>query len=365
MGDVLLIYNKIVKEDLEEIYSRNIPWEQMDGKTVLITGPYGMLSSYMTAMLIYLNEEKEYNIRIIAVVKSIEKFQKRFGEYVDRSYVRVVPSMLDGKINIKGDVDYIIHAASYASGNYYKLYPVDTMKPNVLGTYYLLELAKEKQSDGFLFFSSGDIYGKIIDLESISETDIGVLDTLDEHSCYGESKRLAETMCRAYYNQYKVPAMMLRIFPTYAPTMDIQNDPRAVATFVKDVVNGNDIVLKSSGAKRMSFCYIADAIAGYFMVLLKGVRGDAYNVCNSKEFYQVKELAEIIASLSREAKSKVVMIPRSIDEPYIENDFQSWLRPSDEKLRNLGWKPHFDTKAGFKRVIDYFTLYSGKSFERN
>ncbi len=342
---------EIILQDLENIYKRSIPWKQLNGKTVFITGAYGMLASYMIYMLIYLNEKYNAGIRIISVVRSAEKFRERFGEYADKEYMIMVTEPLEKEFDIEESVDIIIHAASYASPQYYGVCPVDVLKPNVIGSYYLLELAVRKKVQCYLQFSTGDVYGLVDGTDTIQENTCGIMNPLDIHSCYSESKRMAETMCYSYYFQYKVPVKILRIWHTYAPTMDIQKDPRVFASFVRDVINHKDIIMKSDGTSARSFCYIADAVAGYFTVLLKGEKGQAYNVCNTKEFYEIRKLAEIIASLRPELGLKVVTAMRKKEENYVENTVGSKVAPDDFKLRSLGWRPEFCVREGFERIL--------------
>lgn len=70
----------------------------------------------------------------------------------------------------------------------------------------------------------------------ITEDSYGRMDTLDIHNCYIESKRKAETMCKAFNVQYGIHTKIARIAYTYAPIMDIENDPRVFASFVKNIV---------------------------------------------------------------------------------------------------------------------------------
>lgn len=345
----------IIKEDLDEVFSRCIPWEQLDGKTVLITGAYGMLASYMVFMLLYLKIEKEMDIDIIAIIRSKEKFLKRYGDF--SRYMIVYESNLETEISIEENVNYIIHAASLASPQFYGECPIEVLKPNVVGNYYLLKLAEKKCVEGYLLFSTGDIYGVIknSDISKIKETDMGIMDPLDLHNCYSESKRMAETMCTAWFYQKCVPVKIARIWHTYAPTMDVVNDPRVFASFVKDIINHKDIVMKSDGSAKRSFCYIADAIAGYFLILLCGIHGEAYNVCNSQEFYSIAELAQIMVQLYPELGLKVVKRKREKEDKYIENSVANYIPPDDNKLRELGWKPVYSVTTGFKRVIESLT----------
>lgn len=346
------INGNIIFQDIEEIYSRNINWEQFRGSTILITGPNGMLASYVMYMLIYLNEEKGMGIKIIAMARSKERFADRFGEYGDREYIILITESILEPIRIGGKIDYMIHAASLASPQYYDVCPVDVLSPNVIGTYNLLNLAVEKKIKGFLLFSTGDVYGVVNGIDYVTEQDFGRIDPLEIHSCYSESKRMAETLCNSFMHQYGIPVKMLRIWHTYAPTMNINEDPRVFASFMNNILNGQDIEIKSDGLGKRTFCYIADAIAGLFTILTRG-ECEAYNICNTDQFVSIRDLAITLAALRQDADIKVIWKKRSANEHYTENTAIGQIAPSNEKLKKLGWEAKYDIQTGFGRVLSY------------
>mgnify|MGYP002510513259 FL=1 len=348
--------DNIIFQDIEEIYSRNIDWEQFRESTILLTGPNGMLASYVMYMLIYLNEEKDMGIKIIAMARSKERFTNRFREYSNREYIVLITDSLLEPIRIDGKVDYIIHAASLASPQYYDVCPVDVLSPNVIGTYNLLNLAVKKKIKGFLLFSTGDIYGVVNGIDYVTEQDFGIIDPLEIHSCYSESKRMAETLCNSFMYQYGVPVKMLRIWHTYAPTMDIDKDPRVFASFMKNILNGQDIEIKSDGLGKRTFCYVVDAIAGLFVILTRGGCGEAYNICNTDQFVSIRDLAVMLVTLRKDVDIKVIWKQRPIDEHYTENTAIGHIAPSNEKLKKLGWEAKYDIKTGFGRVLSYFKV---------
>lgn len=347
--------NFILQKDMEDIFSRNINWEQLDGKTILLTGAYGMLASYIVYFVEYLNSVKKIDVSLIAAVRSPQKFKSKFPSISEQNFLRIIKNDLSERIEIEEDIDYIIHAASLASPQYYSKCPVDVMLPNTVGTNNLLKLAIEKKVEGFLLFSSVDIYGSIEKNGLFDENDQGTLNTLDIHNCYSESKRMAETMCKAYQIQYSVPVKIVRIAHTYAPTMDIENDPRVFSSFVKNIVENRNIEMKSDGSGKRTFCYITDAVAGYFTILLNGASGEAYNVCNTSQYISVLELAECLVNLYPEKKLKVIRKQRDKSEHYTENTLLIGKTniPDNSKLKKLGWEPMVDVKEGFKRVISY------------
>lgn len=154
----------------------------------------------------WLNENRQANINIIAAARNQQKCRERFGNYLERDYFRLRLDNILEPLRIDGKIEYIIHAASLASPQYYGNNPVDVATPNVIGTYNLLELSRNKQVKGFLYFSSGDVYGKMPEgIGEFSEHEMGTTDPLEPHSCYSESKRMGETLCVSYYRQYGVP----------------------------------------------------------------------------------------------------------------------------------------------------------------
>lgn len=347
--------DNIILQDMENIYARDLSYDVLRGKSILITGATGMLASYVVYFLLWLNERHDYKIKIIALVRNQEKCRMRFGKYMDKEYFSVREDDICTPLQIDGSIDYIIHAASLASPQYYGRCPVEVAAPNVLGTYHLLQLAREKQSQGVLFFSSGDIYGEMpADIGAFIEDEKGKMDPLAPHSCYGESKRMGENFCVSFAREYGVPARIVRIGHTYAPTMDVENDPRVFASFMKCLIANEDIVMLSDGRAMRPFCYVADAVAAFFLVLLKGKNGEAYNVCNDQQLLSILELAEILVSLMPEKNLKVVRKHRSENDFYMENVINKANCPSSEKLRSLGWEIQFGVRSGFLRVLQYF-----------
>lgn len=348
--------NPVIYNDMVDIYdSHPNLWAKLKNTTVMITGAYGMLAAYMTFFLIYLNEEKQFGITIISVSRSNAKLISRFGEYVEKDYFVVLNQDVCSPIKYDGNIDYIVHAASPASSQYYFTNPVGVLMPNILGTYNTLEFAKEKKCDGYLYFSSGEVYGRI-NLPLISEDDSGYLNPADVRSCYGEGKRAGETMCKCYAHQYGVHAKMVRPSHTYGPTMDIVNDNRVFSEFVSNIVEGKNIIIKSDGLASRNFCYIADAVKAYFMVMLIGADGEPYNVANESGKITIRELAELLCSMYPEKNLHTEY--QQHDASYAENIYKVHSMQNTKKLRNLGWNPRYSIEEGFRRTIDSFESVS-------
>lgn len=342
----------IILEDMEHIFHSRDSWEEFRRKRVYISGASGMIASYLVMYLLYLNEVKDYNLEIFAGIRSAAKAQKRFGHYVEKPYFHVLSSDAIEPVPEAQHWDYIIHAASLASPQYYGTYPVETMLPNVIGTYELLRHAALHDVKSFLFFSSGSVYGRITDIESIAENDIGIFDYLLPGNAYGESKRCGEALCNAYFREFAVPVKSARIHHTYGPTLDAQNDKRVFSEFVGNIINNQDIVIKSDGSSRRAFCYIADTISGLLKILLDGENGESYNIGNADEYVSIRDLASILVETFPEKGLKVIFQKRE-EAGYTSNPQKAEIPVNLDKLTRLGWHPEYTIRDGFQRTVRY------------
>ena len=211
--------NRVFKEDLEAIIAENIPWEKLEGKTVLITGASGMIGTYMLHVLTILNDERGLNIQIAAMLRNASKLP---DEIRRREDVKIVTHDVTETIEIPGEVHYVIHAASPASPLIMQDKPVETIAANTIGTFNTLKLAKEKHAEGYLFISSREIYGQPEEgQEFFYEDTYGFVDQLNPRSCYSEGKKAAETMCVCFHDEYGLNAKIARLAHTYGPGMSI------------------------------------------------------------------------------------------------------------------------------------------------
>lgn len=335
----------------------------MSGKNLLIVGGAGFLGYYLVQSVMRWNET--------------EKTKKPIRVTVYDNYIRGIPqwlSALRGNANLDlvtqdiskplplnmPDFQYIIHAGSIASPIYYRKYPIETMDANVGGLRSLLGYAKSqveagKSFEGFLFYSSSEIYGDPTpEFIPTPETYRGNVSCTGPRACYDESKRFGETLCVNFTQQYNLPIKVARPFNNYGPGLKI-TDTRVLPDFARDVFAGRDIVMKSDGSPKRTFCYVADAVAGYYKVLIKGKPGEAYNIGIETPEISMAQLADKIVSLGRELfdyKGKVV---RKVDADYLADNPER-RQPVIAKAReHLGYDPKISVDDGLRRTMIWYS----------
>ncbi|MEK7658928.1 MAG: NAD-dependent epimerase/dehydratase family protein [Patescibacteria group bacterium] len=338
--------NAIIEQDLKFIIDSDVPWQAMEGKNILISGANGFLANYLVETILFLNENKFKNK---AKVFALDRNKDRFESYKNRNDFMPIVQDICQPIEIKDEIHFIIHTASQASPKYYGKDPVGTLSANILGTKNLLDLAREKKVESFLFFSAGLVYGEFAEKDvKIKENTFGSLDPTDVASCYGESKRMAETMCACWLHQYGVPTKIVRPAHTYGPGVRL-DDGRVYADFVSDIINNRNITMKSDGKAVRTFCYIADATVAFFLVLLKGENGKAYNVADNKGETSILDLANLLAGLFPEKNLKVER-KEIFQEGYIKSKIERHFLDTS-RIIGLGWEPKHSLEQGFARII--------------
>ena len=245
------------------------------------------------------------------------------------------------------NIDYIIHAASNAHPKAFTTEPIETLLGNINGTKNMLDLAKESEIERFIYISSGEIYGENLDnIEGFEEEYRGYINNLSFRSCYPIGKVSAENLCVCYSKQYDIDTVIVRPCHIYGPTVT-SKDSRVIAQFISNVLNNEDIIMKSDGKQYRSYCYVIDCITGLLTALIKGKRENAYNIANKESNITIKEMAELIANY--ENKKVIIEMPTRTEKSGYNVVQKSILKAN--KLENLGWKPKYNIKEGIKETI--------------
>ena len=357
---------EVVKSDLDMMCD-NLKEEfgRMSGKKLLLTGGAGFLGHYFVQAALHWNAQMRKDSESIYVVV-YDNFVRGMPTWLSRLQADPHLSLVRHDIRNPlptdiGDFQFIIHAASIASPTYYRKDPIGTMDANVNGLRMLLEYARSQSLkghsvEGFLFFSSSEIYGDPSP-ENIPtpETYRGLVSCTGPRACYDEAKRYGETLCVNFAQQLGIPVRVARPFNNYGPGLKI-SDRRVIPDFVRDIVNGQDIVMLSDGSPRRTFCYAADAVTGYYKVLVKGHNGEAYNIGVEEPEISMAELAEKLAGLARDLfgyKGKVVR-KASHDMSYLVDNPNRRCPIITKARTHLGYNPRVSLNDGMKRSLIWY-----------
>ncbi len=355
----------VILSDLTDIVSRlEKEFLEMEGDTLLCVGGAGFLGYYLVQSILFYNETKA---------------KKPIQLFVFDNYIRGIPEWLKNcaekpHIVLKNhdithplpddspDYDWIIHAASIASPIFYRRHPIETMDANVEGLRNLLnysknQAAREKSVSGFLFFSTSEIYGDPTpDAIPTPETYRGLVSCTGPRACYDESKRYGETLCVNFAQQHQIPVTIARPFNNFGPGLKI-SDRRVIPDFARNIFEGEDIVLLSDGSPTRTFCYIADAITGYYKTLVNGTPGEPYNIGVEKPEISMYELAEKMAQLGREhfGYTGNVIKQKSTDYNYLVDNPNRRCPIIKKAIENIGYRPKWTIDDALLKTMIWYS----------
>lgn len=328
--------------DLSSIDKLGLPWDKLGGCNILVTGATGLIGSCVVKVLM---KKATGSFSVYASGRNLSRGKALFAEYQENPNFHFMPINITESISTEVNFDYIIDAAGGASPRLYQEHPVEVMRSNIMGVDNLLSYGINHNLRRFVYISSGEVYGEG-DGRAFTEDYSGYVNPTEVRSCYPSAKRASETLAVSYGKEYGVDIVIARLSHVYGPNFT-ESDNRVYAQFIRNVLKGEDIVLKSKGEAYRSWTYVVDCANALITLLLKGKAGEAYNVADEASNVTIRELAEIVAGI---AGRKVVFdIPddknKGVTTPITRAVFD------DSKIRQLGWKPLFSLEKGLLHTI--------------
>lgn len=338
--------HSVVQEDLNIALSdKAIAWHELDGKTVIVSGSTGLIGKTLVCLLLAYAQTSATPPRVVALVRSTDKARAIFG---DCPHLELVLWQAHEPLQYDGAADYIFHCASQTSSKGFVEQPVDTISTAYLGTEQLLKLAVRKNSSGFVYLSSMEVYGTPQTDEAISESYIGRFDPLKVRNCYPEVKRMCESLCVSYHAQYNVPTTIARLTQTFGPGV-AEDDNRVFAEFARCAIHKKDIVLHTKGETKRSYVYTADAVRALLLIALRGTPAQAYNIANDATYCTIYEMACFVAQAIAQGQIQVRCELADAEKMGYAPVFHMNLDVS--ALKALGWIPHYSLQDMFQRMI--------------
>lgn len=300
----------------------------------LVTGGAGFIGSHLCDRLLADGH------RVVCVDNFITGHKENISAHLGSPHFEFFE--LDASEPLPADIGAhaIFHFASPASPPKYQKYAIETLLVNTVGTYHLLERAREWNAK-FIFASTSEIYGDPLEHPQ-KETYWGNVNPNGPRACYDEAKRAGEAFVATYIRKYNVDARMIRIFNTFGPRMDL-DDGRVVTNFFKQMLSGESVTIYGDGKQTRSFCYVSDLVDGIMRVLNnEKAKHEIFNLGNPDEM-TVKKLADFMGEMLG-YKGEYVYSKLPQDDPLRR-------KPSIAKAKKiLGWEPKVTLQEGIKKT---------------
>lgn len=282
-----------IKTYMYDFLPKTKNYDYLSGKKIVIAGYRGMIGTALKRYFEIIREDSKINFDLILISRNNVEYDKDTGHGINHfRFVDVTDEeMMKKKINLFNP-DFVINLASCTHPKQYAEKPIEVILGNIEGTKNLLNSLIESKGN-YIGTSSVEIYGKKNDLYPFSESDYGLVDCNTLRSGYPEAKKVCESLCHAYHEEYGINFNNLRLSRVYGPEMKL-DDTKVMSQFILNACQNKDIVLKSEGTQRFSYIHSWDAAIS-IIYAMKRMENTAYNITNRNCDMSLKEIAEFIA----------------------------------------------------------------------
>jgi nucleoside-diphosphate-sugar epimerase len=312
----------------------------IQGKKILLTGGAGFIGTALAGRLVDQNE--------IVILDNYHRNALRHTRLSDHSNVKVIRGDVtdpDAAHAAAEGCEIIVHLAAIAGVDTVLRMPVDTMKVAILGTYNMLEAARQQpRLERFVDFSTSEVFGAYA--YNVREADLTSLGAVGEARwTYAVSKLATEHLAHNYHKQFRIPAVSVRPFNIYGPG---QIGEGAIHRFIVQALRDEDITIHNDGSQIRAWCYVDDMAAGLLACLERDEAvGQAFNIGNPRSVVTIYNLAMQIVRLSG-SRSKISFVP------WDQTDVALRIPNIEKARRLLGYEPQVDLEDGLQRTIQWY-----------
>jgi UDP-glucuronate decarboxylase len=277
----------LIIDDCSKIINNKI-FNDLNKKTILITGATGLIGHYLIATLDNINKNGINPTMLYVIYQSDPPFY--FNDLCTNLNVEFIKGDLTDDIFLKElpKADIIIHAAGYGQPGKFMHDKIKTIELNTKAT--IATLNKLNPDGKYVFLSTSEVYNGLT-TPPFNENQIGTTDPSNERSCYIEGKRCGEAIVNAY-NSKGINAKSIRLSLAYGPGTKV-DDARVINNFIQKAIINNKIELLDSGNSMRTYLYVLDAVEIIFKILLNG-KFNLYNL-GGESRTTIINLANLIA----------------------------------------------------------------------
>jgi len=323
----------------------------------MITGGSGFIGSNFIR---YLLRKDDFTGRIVNVDKltyagnpdNLEDIEKIFG---DTRYcfekADVCDHMALNALFEKYDIDTIIHFAAESHVDRSIFGPGDFMRTNIMGTFNLLEVARERWGgrDDVLFhhISTDEVYGSLGDAGWFFETT-----PYDPRSPYSASKASSDHLVMAYFHTYNIPVTLSNCSNNYGP---YQFPEKLLPLVISNIRDEKPLPVYGDGKNVRDWLFVDDHNSALWLIVNYGINGERYNIGGENEWENIKlvhvlceKMSEILGK-DRDYYKKLITYVK--DRPGHDRRYAI----NCDKIKNeLGWRQSYDFDRGLDKTIRWY-----------
>jgi nucleoside-diphosphate-sugar epimerase len=335
--------------DLDHILNETRPlWEEMRNKRIFITGGTGFFGCWLLESFSHINRALNLDAEAMVLTRDPTAFAMKCPHLAADPALDFLAGDVRSFSFPEGDFDYVIHAATEASGRQAAEKPLDMLATIIDGTARVLNFAQTHATGKLLLTSSGAVYGKQpAGLTHVPEDYLGGPDPLDPASVYAEGKRISELMCALQSRHSPIEIKIARCFAFVGPHLPLDTH-FAIGNFIGDVLAGRPIRINGDGTPMRSYLYASDLAIWLWTMLFKSPDLIPVNVGSDNDLSILELARAVVQSLNAAVDIHVAkeVIPGT--------DIARYVPSVDRARRLLGLKETVDLQEAIRRTAAWY-----------
>jgi len=322
-------------------------------KNILVTGGCGFIGANF---IHYLLEESDFTGRIINVDKltyagnpeNLTGIKERFSD----KYVFVKADICDKEtieeIFDTYEIDSVCHFAAESHVDRSIVKPDAFIKTNIIGTFNLLESARQRMKDFRLFhhISTDEVFGSLEDGHFTEET------PYRPNSPYSASKAGSDHLVRAYHKTYGLPVTISNCSNNYGP---YQFPEKLIPLMILNAIEEKPLPVYGDGLHVRDWLYVRDHCVAIWLIMKHGRTGETYNIGGNNEIKNIR-VVELICDIldeirPRERGSYRELITFVKDRPGHD---RRYAIDASKLMRELNWRPEESFETGLEKTVKWY-----------
>ncbi len=265
--------------------------------------------------------------------------KENFHDFAEDAGFRFVHGAIedrDAVMNAIEGVDALVNFAAETHVDRSIAKPDAFVKTNCIGTYVLLEAARERGLR-YVQVSTDEVYG------SIDEGTFTESSPLRPSSPYSASKAGADLLAQSYVHTFGLPVTICRGSNNYGP---YQYPEKLIPLMVLNAMRRESLPVYGDGMQVRNWLYVGDFARAIGHVLEAGAAGEVYNVGGPDECANIEIVRRIVELTGADAS----LIEHVRDRPGHDRRYSL----SSQKVRELGWEPQTRLHEGLERTVSWY-----------
>jgi len=289
----------------------------------LVTGGAGFIGSHIVGKLLHNNHQ------VVVIDNESSEANDAFNWYDDDAENHVVDIRdFDACRPLFEGVDYVFHLAAHSRIQIAMERPLECLETNYLGTYNMLECARQAGVSRFVNSSTSSSYGLLNKppLQEDMKTDC--------LNPYSASKVGAETLCQMYHRLHGLRTITLRYFNVYGPRQPLKGMyAPVIGLFEEQKKRGEPLTIVGDGEQRRDFTHVSDVVNANICAMMTNYSGITVNIGSGKN-YSVNEVAAFISD-------------DTINIPERPGEARETLADNSRAQKLLSWTPQTSLEEYF------------------